>query len=160
MIIGDCLIGDAPGAAGALHCTIDLIAANEIYIEPTCRDQLRFWKIYIILVLLNIVSESSYKNKMLREQNLISFGNNAIDIIEIYNHVSKPIERGRVIEVTKRQKAAAGTCSIAVGSDMRKDAVEHLPNLTKSGPIFTRSLFSLQPTKMLCTPAEQAISSG
>lgn len=131
MIIGDCLIGDAPGAAGALHCTIDLIAANEIYIEPTCRDQLRFWKIYIILVLLNIVSESSYKNKMLREQNLISFGNNAIDIIEIYNHVSKPIERGRVIEVTKRQKAAAG--SIAVGSDVRKDAVEHLPNLTKSG---------------------------
>ena len=68
MIIGDCLIGDAPGAAGALHCTIDLIAANEIYIEPTCRDQLRFWKIYIILVLLNIVSESSYKNKMLREK--------------------------------------------------------------------------------------------
>ena len=55
---------------------------------------------------------------MLREQNLISFGNNAIDIIEIYNHVSKPIERGRVIEVTKRQKAAAGSIAV-LGSDVR-----------------------------------------
>ena len=156
MIIGDCLIGDAPGAAGALHCTIDLIAANEIYIEPTCRDQLRFWKIYIILVLLNIVSESSYKNKMLREQNLISFGNNAIDIIEIYNHVSKPIERGRVIEVTKRQKAAAG--SIGVGCAKR--CSETSPKLDQIRLIFTRSLYRLQTTKMLCTPAKQAISSG